>query len=286
MADATLNSQTVPDLSPVSPLEHLGNAPGSSEALTVQINPSDPILQSPTAGESWLDKLVPTLLQPCSHLTIRLPRIIPPATFVTLTTAADLLAKLAEQNQQVQEFRLIATIAPESTDFYAKHNLIPPVLPPDLKELTYIVSATGPSSIGGDTASTPDPYCPELQAAERSLSRDDLHGLCTSGSYTSARKVVDDLTALVYEGAITPKRKPRPMPEYYTPEELEDRLGPPGLARRAKRALVSFAGGFRAPMSERPGRTSRERAQAREFDYRGRPGWSKSGLAERVVWRR
>lgn len=279
MDTANIDGQAALTLSPSELLEHPDSAL-HSPTLSVHISPDDPILLQ----VSWLDSLVQAL-QPYSdltHLTVSLPRITPSTegpTFITLSSAADLWARLAEQGTQLQELRVV--VSEPEPELYAAHKLIPPSLPPDLKELTFVVSA------GGDEEEKSyHIHCPELLAAEAALSRGDLAALSSSGSYTSARKTVDDLTALVYEGIITPKRKPRPMPEYLTPEEMEDRLGPPGLARRAKRALLGFAGGFRAPGTERPGRTAKERAQLREVDWRGRPGWSKSALAERVVWRR
>lgn len=275
MDTANIDRQAALTLSPSELLEH-PNSALHSPTLSVHINPDDPILQV-----SWLDSLVQALYpySNITNLTVSLPRIISGHTFITLSSAADLWARLAEQGTQLQELRVV--VSEPEPESYAAHKLIPPSLPPDLKELIFVVSA------GGDEEEKSYRiHCPELLSAEAALSRGDLAALSSSGSYTSARKTVDDLTALVYEGYITPKRKPRPMPEYLTPEEMEDRLGPPGLARRAKRALLGFAGGFRAPGTERPGRTAKERAQLREVDWRGRPGWSKSALAERVVWRR
>ena len=280
MASATSNTQAGVHLSFAELLEHSQYA-RIVEALNVLIGSDDPVLHDP--AHPWVNRLAQVLesFDHLTHLTVTLPRIIPSPsnpdatpTIITLSTAADLWTKL----KQLQELRIVAAMDSESA--------APPNLPPGLKGLTFIATAAEASTTAAAGDGAYQLHCPELQAAESSLSHGSLATLCASGSYLDGRKVVDDITALVYDGVVIPQKKPRPMPEYLTPKELEDRLSPPGLARRTKRALTALLGGFRAPGTERPGRTRKEKAQLREFDYKGGPGWSKSALTERVLWRR
>jgi hypothetical protein len=247
----------------------------------------------------WMDACIEAVLRmpKLSRLGVRLPRLISSGTIsilpetMVIATASDLWSQLLGYGKKMQEVRIIASMSPEKAESEREEavlRFLSSVSPGD-PALTYIVS---PAEKDWDAAKgLYEASCPELEHAEALLLSGRIAGLSLTGDYSNARRTVDDISAFAHNGIIAVKKKPRAMPVWLTPEQEQDRReGPPSQARRAKRALIrgvsEFAGVWRLPMTETSPRTAAERAESRETDIRGRPGWSKSGLATRVFYRR
>lgn len=246
-----------------------------------------------------LDFLIQAILRlpNLQHLTIQLPRLIAPGTvesppeIATLSTASSLWAQLSARGKRLISIRILASLAhePAPTDLPDRHAAVLHALTPCSQTLTFLAQ---PAAKDWDAAlGLHITTCPELEAAEASVRLGRITHLSSSNEYTSARRVVDDISKLAHDGVLVIKKKPRPMPVWLTPEEEQDRReGPPGPGRRMKRAVKSslgeFAGSFRPPGSERPGRTAQEKAQGRESGLGGRAGWSKRSFAFNALWLR
>ncbi|KAM0714978.1 hypothetical protein Q7P37_009443 [Cladosporium fusiforme] len=247
----------------------------------------------------WMDSYIQAVVRipKLRRITLRLPRVIAPGTvecpaeFATIDSAAQLGCNIAAHGKQMQEVRIVASMAHEvlPSDWAERYRAVIRALPSETQTFTFIAQPPPKdwdAHLGGYAT-----RCPELEQAEKELLRGQLSRLSATGEYTGARRVVDDMSTLVYNGTIVPKRRIRPMPVWLTPEQEQDRReGPPGPGRRAKRAVLGafngFTGAFRPPFTETSPRTAQERADAREVGFGGRPGWSKSSLATRIVWRR
>lgn len=245
----------------------------------------------------WMDSYIQAIIRMprLSRLTLRLPRVIAPGTvespveIAMVDAAAQLGSQVASHGKDLEEIRIIASMVNEvlPPDFTDRYNAVIRVLASSNHALTFIARA--PEKDWDARPGAFVPHCPELEQAEAELLRGRLSRISPSGEYTSARRVVDDMSTLVYKGTIVPKRKIRPMPVWLTPEQEQDRReGPPGPGRRAKRAVLGayngFTGAFRPPFTETSPRSAQEN-QAREVGFGGRPGWSKSSFASRLVWR-
>lgn len=247
----------------------------------------------------WMDACIEAVLRmpKLLRLCVRLPRLISsgtisiPPEIMVIATASDLWSQLLGYGKQMQEVRIVASMALEKVETErddAVSRFLSSLSPGD-PALTYIVS---PAEKDWDAAKGAHSIsCPELERAEALLLSGKIASLSLTGDYSSARRTVDDISAFAHNGMFVVKKKPRAMPVWLTPEQEQDRReGPPSQARKAKRALVrsvsEFAGVWRLPMTETSPRTAAERAESRETDIRGRPGWSKSGLATRVFYRR
>lgn len=244
----------------------------------------------------WMDACIESVVEMSSlrRLCIVLPRVIPsgslsiPPEIVIMTAVVDLWVKLGAHGQKLQELRLIASMDSEKPET-ERETAVLHFVSPISKALTFVVTP-GEKDCDAEQGSYRT-SCPELEEAERLILRGDLSRLSQTGEYSIARRTVDDISTYVHRGTIVPKKKPRPMPVWLTPEEEQDRReGPPSQARRAKRALIrsmgEFTGAWRLPMTETSPRTAEERAQSRENGFGGRAGWSKSSLAMRVFYRR
>jgi hypothetical protein len=247
----------------------------------------------------WMDACIEAVLRmpKLLRLCVRLPRLISsgtisiPPEIMVIATASDLWSQLLGYGKKMQEVRIVASMALEKAESEREQAVLRFLssLYPGDPALTYIVSPAEKdwdAATGAHSAS-----CPELEQAEALLLSGKIAGLSLTGEYSNARRTVDDISAFAHNGMFVVKKKPRAMPVWLTPEQEQDRReGPPSQARKAKRALVrsvsEFAGVWRLPMTETSPRTAAERAEARETDIRGRPGWSKSGLATRVFYRR
>lgn len=247
----------------------------------------------------WLDYYIQAVIHmpKLRRICLRLPRVIAPGTvespveITTIASAAQLGSQIAAHGKLLQEVRIIASMVNEvlHPDFADRYNGVIRAIQSSNRTFTFL--AQTPQKDWDAQISNFTTRCPELEQAEEELLRGQLSRLTPTGEYTAARRVVDDMSTLVYAGTIVPKRKIRPMPVWLTPEQEQDRReGPPGPGRRAKRAVLGafngFVGSFRPPFTETSPRTALERAQAREVGFGGRPGWSKSSLATRIVWRR
>ena len=247
----------------------------------------------------WMDACIEAVLRmpKLSRLCVRLPRLISsgtisiPPEIMVIATAADLWTQLCGYGKKMQEVRIVASLAlekPQSEREEAIPRFLSSLSPGD-PTLTYIVS---PAEKDWDAAQGAHATsCPELEQAEALLLSGQIAHLSLTGEYSNALRTVDDIAAYAHNGMFFVKKKPRAMPVWLTPEQEQDRReGPPSQARRAKRALIrgvaEFTGVWRLPMTETTPRTAAERAAARETDIRGRPGWTKSGLATRVFYRR
>jgi len=247
----------------------------------------------------WMDACMEAVLRmpKLLRICVRLPRLISsgtisiPPEIMVIATAADLWSQLCDYGKRMQEIRIVASMAlekPQSEREEAILRFLSSLTPGD-PTLTYIAS---PAEKDWDAAQGAHATsCPELEQAEALLLSGRLADLSLTGDYSNARRTVDDISAFAHNGMFVVKKKPRAMPVWLTPEQEQDRReGPPSQARRAKRALIrgvsEFTGVWRLPMTETSPRTAAERAAARETDIRGRPGWSKSGLATRVFYRR
>lgn len=244
----------------------------------------------------WMDACIESVVEMPSlrRLCIILPRVIPsgslsiPPEIVILPAVVDLWVKLEAHGQKLQELQLIASMDSEKPET-ERETAVLRFVSPISKALTFVVTPAEK-----DCDAEQGSYrtsCPELEEAERLILRGQLSRLSQTGEYSIARRTVDDISTYVHRGTIVPKKKPRPMPVWLTPEEEQDRKeGPPSQARRAKRALIrsmgEFTGAWRLPMTETSPRTAEERAQSRENGFGGRAGWSKSSLAMRVFYRR
>jgi hypothetical protein len=247
----------------------------------------------------WMDACIEAVLRmpKLSRLCVRLPRLISsgtisiPPEIMVIATASDLWSQLLGYGKKMQEIRIVASMSHEKVESEREEavlRFLSSVSPGD-PSLTYIVS---PAEKDWDAAKgVPKSSCPELEQAETLLLSGRIADLSLTGDYSNARRTVDDISAFAHNGMFVVKKKPRAMPVWLTPEQEQDRReGPPSQARRAKRALIrgvsEFAGVWRLPMTETSPRTAAERAESRETDIRGRPGWSKSALATRVFYRR
>jgi hypothetical protein len=247
----------------------------------------------------WMDACIEAVLRmpKLLRLCVRLPRLISsgtisiPPEIMVIATASDLWSQLLGYGKRMQEVRIVASMALEKAESEREEAVLRFLsrLSPRDPALTYIVS---PAEKDWDAAEgAHSTSCPELEQAEALLLSGKIAGLSLTGDYSNARRTVDDISAFAHNGMFVVKKKPRAMPVWLTPEQEQDRReGPPSQARKAKRALVrsvsEFAGVWRLPMTETSPRTAAERAESRETDLRGRPGWSKSGLATRVFYRR
>jgi hypothetical protein len=247
----------------------------------------------------WMDACIEAVLRmpKLMRLCVRLPRLISsgtisiPPEIMVIATASDLWSQLLGYGKKMQEIRIVASMALEKAESEREEAILRFLsgLSPGDPALTYIVS---PAEKDWDAAKgVHAASCPELEQAEALLLSGRTADLSSTGDYSNARRTVDDISAFAHNGMFVVKKKPRAMPVWLTPEQEQDRReGPPSQARRAKRALIrgvsEFAGAWRLPMTETSPRTAAERAEARETDLRGRPGWSKSGLATRVFYRR
>jgi hypothetical protein len=247
----------------------------------------------------WMDACIEAVLRmpKLLRLCVRLPRLISsgtisiPPEIMVIATASDLWSQLLGYGKKMQEVRIVASMALEKAESEREEAVLRFLssLSPGDPALTYIVS---PAEKDWDAAKGAyATSCPELEQAEALLLSGQIAGLSLTGDYSNARRTVDDISAFAHNGMFVVKKKPRAMPVWLTPEQEQDRReGPPSQARKAKRALIrsvsEFAGVWRLPMTETSPRTAAERAESRETDLRGRPGWSKSGLATRVFYRR
>jgi len=244
----------------------------------------------------WVDACIENVIRmpELSRLSIILPRVIPsgslsiPPEIIVLSDVANMWTQLVAHGKQLKELRITASMASEKAES-DRDAAILRFLSPLPSSLTFIVTQAEKDWDADQGACKTS--CPELEEAEKLLLRGNLSRLCENGEYSAARRTVDDISAFVYKGTITPKKKIRPMPVWLTPEEEQDRReGPPSQSRRAKRALIrsvsDFVGVWRLPMTETSGRTAEERARSREHGFGGRAGWSKSSLAMRVFYRR
>jgi hypothetical protein len=247
----------------------------------------------------WMDACIEAVLRmpKLLRLCVRLPRLISsgtisiPPEIMVIATASDLWSQLLGYGKKMQEIRIVASMSLEKAESEREEavlRFLSSVSPGD-PALTYIVS---PAEKDWDAAKgLYEASCPELEHAEALLLSGRIASLSLTGDYSNARRTVDDISAFAHNGMFVVKKKPRAMPVWLTPEQEQDRReGPPSQARRAKRALIrgvsEFAGVWRLPMTETSPRTAAERAESRETDIRGRPGWSKSALATRVFYRR
>jgi hypothetical protein len=247
----------------------------------------------------WMDACIEAVLRmpKLLRLCVRLPRLISsgtisiPPEIMVIATASDLWSQLLGYGKKMQEIRIVASMSLEKAESEREEavlRFLSSVSPGD-PALTYIVS---PAEKDWDAAKgVHKSSCPELEQAETLLLSGRIADLSLTGDYSNARRTVDDISAFAHNGMFVVKKKPRAMPVWLTPEQEQDRReGPPSQARRAKRALIrgvsEFAGVWRLPMTETSPRTAAERAESRETDIRGRPGWSKSALATRVFYRR
>jgi hypothetical protein len=247
----------------------------------------------------WMDACIEAVLRmpKLSCLGVRLPRLISsgtisiPPEIMVIATASDLWSQLLGYGKKMQEICIVASTSHEKVESEREEavlRFLSSVSPGD-PALTYIVS---PAEKDWDAAKgVHKSLCPELEQAETLLLSGRIADLSLTGDYSNARRTVDDISAFAHNGMYVVKKKPRAMPVWLTPEQEQDRReGPPSQARRAKRALIrgmsEFAGVWRLPMTETSPRTAAERAESRETDIRGRPGWSKSALATRVFYRR
>jgi len=244
----------------------------------------------------WLDACIEAVVRMPNlrRLCLLLPRVIPsgslsiPPEIMALADVANLWSKLAAHGKILQELRVVASMATEKPESDREAAILRYLIA-ESPSLTFVVASAEKdwdAELGAYTTS-----CPELEQAENLLHRGDLSRLSEAGEYSSARRTADDISTYVYKGTIAPKKKIRPMPVWLTPEEEQDRReGPPSQSRRAKRALIrgfsEFVGAWRPPMTETSPRTAAERAQSRESSIGGRPGWTKTGLATRVFYRR
>lgn len=247
----------------------------------------------------WMDACIEAVLRmpKLLRLCVRLPRLISsgtisiPPEIMVVATASDLWSQLLGYGKKLQEVRIVASMAPEKAESEREDAVLRFLssLSPGDPALTYIVSPAEKDWDAEQGAHATS--CPELEQAEALLLNGQIADLSLTGDYSNARRTVDDISAFAHNGMLVVKKKPRAMPVWLTPEQEQDRReGPPSQARRAKRALIrsvsEFAGVWRLPMTETSPRTAAERAESRETDIRGRPGWSKSGLATRVFYRR
>lgn len=244
----------------------------------------------------WMDACIESIVEMPSlrRLCIILPRVIPsgslsiPPEIVIMPAVVDLWTKLEAHGQRLRELRLIASMDSEKPET-ERETAVLRFVSSISKALTFVVTPAE-----RDCDAEQGSYrmsCPELEEAESLILRGHLSRLSQTEEYSVARRTVDDISTYVHRGTIVPKKKPRPMPVWLTPEEEQDRKeGPPSQARRAKRALIrsmgEFTGAWRLPMTETSPRTAEERAQSRENGFGGRAGWSKSSLAMRVFYRR
>lgn len=244
----------------------------------------------------WLDACIEAVLRMprLLRLCIVLPRLIlsgsisiPPESIV-MGTSSEIRSKLASHGKLMQEVRVVALMNEEVAQS-ERETAVLQYMSSENYALTFI--ATPAEKDWDAERGTQQTSCPELERAEVLLVKGYTSHLHPSGDYSRARRTIDDISALAYNGMFMPKKKIRPMPVWLTPEEEQDRReGPPSAARKAKRATIKsmnhFFGTWNPMMNETTPRTAAEKAASRESGFGGRPGWSKSSFATRVLWRR
>jgi hypothetical protein len=244
----------------------------------------------------WMDACIEAVIQMPNllRLCIILPRIIPSGSIsiqpeiIVLGDAANLWSQLASYGKKLKDVRIIASMANEKAESNREAAILR-FLSPGPPSLTFVAMQAEKDWDADQGAYRTS--CPELEQAENLILHGQLSRLSETGEYSAARRTVDDISTFVHKGTIAPKKKPRPMPVWLTPEEEQDRReGPPSQSRKAKRAVIrsvsDFVGVWRLPMTETSPRTAEERARSREHGFGGRPGWSKSSLATRIFYRR
>jgi hypothetical protein len=244
----------------------------------------------------WMDACIEAVIQMPNllRLCIILPRIIPSGSIsiqpeiIVLGDAANLWSQLASYGKKLKDVRIIASMANEKAESNREAAILR-FLSPGPPSLTFVAMQAEKDWDADQGAYRTS--CPELEQAENLILHGQLSRLSETGAYSAARRTVDDISTFVHKGTIAPKKKPRPMPVWLTPEEEQDRReGPPSQSRKAKRAVIrsvsDFVGVWRLPMTETSPRTAEERARSREHGFGGRPGWSKSSLATRIFYRR